>query len=276
MRCVEAKSHGGASVLNAVPTGIGSAFALDLEVNVRACENGESNQFPSGAVEKVYEVMKERYCPQLKGISIEVKSTIPPGGGLKSSSAVTNATAIALARLCGLRLSPFEILRIAIEGSKRAGVTITGALDDASASLLGGWVVTNNFEMEILQRRALPELPVIVIPRRGRKFGFDEIKGRLSILRRQFEEVEKMVMTEREPWNAMTLNGLLVASALGYSTEPILTALSKGALAASISGNGPSYVIVTERDNFEEIYDAFKAYDRIGSTITNEKVYYAY
>ncbi|ALU11354.1 shikimate kinase [Ignicoccus islandicus DSM 13165] len=274
MKCVKAISHGGASILNAIPTGIGSAFALNLNVEVEVCESME-NHFPSHAIEEVYNTIKAKYCQQLQAVSVKVRSEIPAGGGLKSSSAVTNATAAALSKLCALKVSPYEILRLAVEASKKARVTITGALDDAAASLLGGLVITNNHEMKILDRMALPELPVIVIPRSGRRYGFEEIKDRLSSLKSQFKVIEERLLDNKDLWNVMTLNGILVASALGYSTEPITQALKRGAIAASISGNGPSYVIVAEKDNYQEIYELFKNEGAVLSNITNEKAYYA-
>ena len=66
-------------------------------------------------------------------MKVNVKSQIPAGVGLKSSSAVSSALALACSGLVGNDLDDNVILKSAIRASLDAGVTITGAYDDSTA-----------------------------------------------------------------------------------------------------------------------------------------------
>ena len=85
------------------------------------------------------------------GIYLKTISTLPVASGLSSSSATSNAVVMATLEALfreGLvemdKLGPMEILKMGIDASLEAGVTITGAMDDASASFFGGLSITNN------------------------------------------------------------------------------------------------------------------------------------
>ena len=43
-----------------------------------------------------------------------------------------------------------------------------------------------------------------------------------------------------EYWKAMNLNGMLLSTSLSTEYEPVIKAIQAGALAGSISGNGPA------------------------------------
>ncbi len=47
-------------------------------------------------------------------------------------------------------MNDLEIVNLAIDSSLEAGVTITGAFDDATASYFGGVTVTDNINREII------------------------------------------------------------------------------------------------------------------------------
>ncbi len=265
-----AKAYAGGSVLNAIASWKGSAFAVSLEVEVKA-RRSETFLFPSSLLKEVYETFKELCDPG--PVAFEVRSEVPPGGGLKSSSAVANAATLALAELCGLRLSPYQVLKISVEAAKKAKVTVTGAFDDASASLLGGLVITDNREMIIEERRALEGLVAVVLPKGGRGMSFEEIASRLRLFREEFLRVYE-ILKGGDVFTAMNLNGALVASALGYSQEPVVAALKAGALSASISGNGPSYVALVEPDRVEDVLSAWRPFgEPVEAKVVNEPAY---
>lgn len=75
------------------------------------------------------------------GIEISTKSDLPPASGLSSSSALSNAVTLATSELIvdefdKKPMNDLEIVNLAIDSSLEAGVTITGAFDDATASYL--------------------------------------------------------------------------------------------------------------------------------------------
>jgi shikimate kinase len=71
----------------------------------------------------------------------------------------------------------------------------------------------------------------------------------------------------------MKLNGVLTSAALSITYEPVLAALEKHALGASISGNGPSIAAVVYKNHIDDIKSAFSKFNGgiLVSKINNEK-----
>ena len=112
--------------------------------------------------------------PKGYSLSLRIESEIPVAVGLKSSSAVSNAIVKSIFSLFNERNNPKAILDASCSASKHCGASLTGAYDDASASLLGGFVLTNNREFKILKHERIPsELGSIVlvrVPGTGKRF----------------------------------------------------------------------------------------------------------
>ncbi len=71
----------------------------------------------------------------------------------------------------------------------------------------------------------------------------------------------------------MNLNGMLLSTSLSAEYEPVIKAIKKGALSASISGNGPAIAAVSHEESIEDIKEAFANLNGsvIVSKINNEK-----
>jgi shikimate kinase len=71
----------------------------------------------------------------------------------------------------------------------------------------------------------------------------------------------------------MNLNGMLLSTGLSAEYEPIIKAIKKGALAASISGNGPAIAAVSYEESIEDIKAGVANFNGsvIVSKINNEK-----
>jgi shikimate kinase len=147
---------------------------------------------------------------------------------------------------------------LGIDSAFEAGVTITGALDDAAASLYGCGVVTDNLRRRVLKRfRVDPRLKVLVyIP--PAKFYTSKVKrAQLGPIREAVEVVHRMAL-KGKIFDALTLNGLLYSSALGHDPMPALEALAKGALAAGLTGTGPATVALAEPDLADELKQVWR------------------
>ncbi len=70
------------------------------------------------------------------GADLEISSTVPPGSGLSSSSALSVALTMALTELSGASLNPTDLARLALD-SEVAATGVPGGLMDQLASLLG-------------------------------------------------------------------------------------------------------------------------------------------
>jgi shikimate kinase len=60
--------------------------------------------------------------------------------------------------------------------------------------------------------------------------------------------------------HALTLNGFLYCTALHYNPDIALDALEAGAIAAGLSGTGPSFVAIADDNTSPLIMDAWKSY----------------
>ena len=67
---------------------------------------------------------------------------------------------------------------------------------------------------------------------------------------------------------ALSLNGLLYANALGFDNNIALDALQAGALASGLSGTGSSFVAIVDESSIDDVKDAWASYD--GKVIETE------
>lgn len=272
---VRATMHGAISIVNAIATGNGSALGISLKVTAEASlENGQGVRFQTRKENKlisniVYNTLpKDIIAKNLVSISIE--SEIPIGFGLKSSSAVSNAVALACSKLVNNDVHDDAILDAAVRASLDSKISITGAYDDATACYFGGFVLTDNYACKLIRREEAPDnlYAIILLPQNATRGN----TRKLSIMSDLFIDAFKLAETG-EYWKAMKLNGVLASAVLSEKYEPILAALEKGALGATISGNGPSIAAVAYEDEMQDIISVFANFNGniLVSKINNQK-----
>jgi shikimate kinase len=271
---VRATVHGAISIVNALATCSGCALGISLrvtaEADLRSGEGIRSQTVNEKLIRNiVYNTIPKEILAE-NSVYISVESEIPMGFGLKSSSAVSDAVALACSKLVKEDIEDYAVLDRAVLASLDAGVTITGAYDDSSACYFGGFVVTNNRTHEIIHHQEAPQsLSVIIfIPNATRRGNMSKVDTMSNL----FGEAFKFA-TAGEYWKAMNLNGMLLSTSLSAQYEPVLKAIQGGALAASISGNGPAIAAVSNEENMEDIKAAFAKFNGsvIVSKINNEK-----
>ncbi len=255
---VSVTSYGGISVLNAIPLGLGSTCAVDLKVDVTATYG------PPNGNSRLTETIISYFQKETgRDFALDVKSQIPEGGGLKSSSAVATASIAALSRLTGLET---DVPLLAAKLSLEAGVSVTGALDDATAAFYGGVSVCDNSKMKIIRRAKMPDgIEFVILPRGPRK---DFEPAILQNRWPSFKMIAGLVMMGNY-LEAMARNGLTVSEILGYETELLLRATKLGAKAAGVTGNGPSLFAAVGKDEEGQVIDLFS---EIGKPITAKVV----
>jgi shikimate kinase len=154
-------------------------------------------------------------------------------------------------------LDPLKILRLNAEISLQSRISYTGAFDDASASLLGGIVITDNKEMRILRRKEINQEVLILIPDHPKK------KVNVSRVRKNPELIEKafeFALSENY-MNAMYYNTIYYCEKIGYSPKPVMDARELG-LSAGLSGNGPTYVAFGSKKEIEELETIWERYGK--------------
>ncbi|PSP80393.1 shikimate kinase [Halobacteriales archaeon QS_4_69_225] len=247
------------TVLNALANGYGAAFAIDAhtEATVELDETGEVTAEVAGApdadtrlVERCVAAVVERVGDG-EGGHVRTESDVPMAAGLKSSSAAANATVLATLSALDAAddLSREAACRLGVEAARDAGVTVTGAFDDASASMLGGVTVTDNDADELL-RRDEPGWDVLVYTPDERALSADADVSRCERVAPAADVVRELAV-DGDYERAMCVNGLAFCAALGYPTEPLLEAMPEAA--ASLSGTGPSYTAVGDRETLREL-----------------------
>jgi shikimate kinase len=268
----EAIVHGAATIVNAIAIGKGVAFGVDLwtkaEVGLTDEPNiitGEITSDPAEStvlmIKTVSRVFNLFNVDKRFGARVKTWSNIPAARGLKSSSAAANAVALATVAALDKTLDDIEVVRLGVEAAFDAKVTVTGAFDDACASYLGGAVITDNLKRKLLKRVTLPnDLTVLFHVPPTKAYTVDSDVNRLRTVT-SLVEVAYNEAVKGNFWSALSLNGLIYSSALGYDASVALDALAAGALASGLCGKGPAVTAVVSNDKIDSVRSALQRYE---------------
>ena len=270
---VQANVHGAISLVNAIATGKGATLGIDLTVQAEI-ENkpgkgitieSENRSLSSRLINRTVEKIVPKKELEKNKINIFLKSEIPTGYGLKSSSAISSAIALGCAKLFRNKINDSQVLLAGVDASIETKVSITGAYDDACACYFGGFTITDNYKRKLVHTEKCPKnlVAIIFIPR-SRKRG--NVKN-LRSLKPVFEKAWNLAK-DSDYWNAMILNGLATSSILNSDPQLISDLIERGALGASVSGNGPSIAAVTKRENATSVKKVFSSME--GRTVIAE------
>jgi len=262
----QARAPAAGTVLNALATGTGSAFAIDAytTATVTLSETGSVDGSVDGVpdadtrlIERCVERVTDRFGDG-EGGTVRTASEVPMASGLKSSSAAANATVMAtLDALDDVdAVDREEAARIGVDAARDVGVTVTGAFDDASASMLGGVTVTDNDRDELLAREAV-DWQVLVWTPPEQAFSADADVERCRRIAPIADLVADLAL-DGDYAEAMTVNGLAFCAALEFSPGPIVDALPDAA-GASLSGTGPSFTAVGASDALDAVEERWGA-----------------
>ena len=278
MVIVEAVVHGAISIVSAIATGNGATLGIDTFVKTRLeVKDGagihitsDNKTISSKLINKVIEnIIPKRQLEKVR-LELDFQSNIPTGYGLKSSSAISTAVSLVCSKAFKKKLTDAEILKIGVESSIQTKVSITGAYDDACACYYGGFNVTNNYKRDLIFRGTAPNnLQAIIFLPKSRKRG--NVK-KLKNFKPAFEKALEFAKNH-DYWNASILNGLATSSILNSNPELIFQLIKKGAMSATISGNGPSIVAITKKGHNSNIKKELSSLDGkvIVSNINNKK-----
>jgi shikimate kinase len=272
-----ASAGGAATVLNAVATWKGAAFGIDLmtvaevELNGTGTIRGDVPGVDTSLIETCVRMVLERFGSSC-GAVVRTNSQIPVASGLKSSSSAANAAVLATLDALQVKVNHetndgtdgvknemitlFEAAKIGVAAAREVGVTITGALDDALASMLGGMVVTDNRKMQLVKRVEFTSQVMLLVPEK-KLFSRDTNVSRSRLIAPVADVVYDLAL-QGDYARAMTINGLAYCAALGLPTEPMLLALEAGARGVSLSGTGPAYAAIVDEDRIGALKAAWK------------------
>ena len=278
MAKVKATVHGAISLVNAIANKKGATLGISLKVEATVESSpgkgiviqSENKSLSSRLINKTVEKIVSKKDLEQNKITVTLDSEIPTGYGLKSSSAISSAIALACAKIFKPKLTDQQILLAGVEASIESKVSITGAYDDACSCYYGGFNVTDNAKKKRIRFEKGPSnlVAVIFIPKNRKRGNLKKLKILSPIFEIAWELARKT-----NYWEAMIINGLATASILNSDPKIITDLIEKGAIAASVSGNGPSIAAIVKKENESAIKKLFSALEgnTIVSKISNEK-----
>jgi len=251
-------TRGAFTIINGIASGHGGACGVDLRFLTRFEITDEpggfettflgpgSNSHMDGRLVRAcaHRLLSDAGVPRDKGVRVETVSEIPASRGLKSSSAAANAILMAGMKALGRTCEPMDIVNMGVDCAMEAGVTLTGAFDDAVATMFGGAVLTNNEERSIISWPEVPGDLRVLFLITDRKIQKD------SLHREDFQPIHDQVQEafqlakDGDVARAITLNGRAYAPIVGVDDTPAQTALAAGAWAAGMTGTGPAIAVL--------------------------------
>ena len=278
MAKVKATVHGAVSLVSAIANKKGATLGISLKVEaIVETSDGkgitiqsENKSLSSRLINKTIEKIVSKKDLEKNKIVITLNSEIPTGYGLKSSSAISSVIALACAKIFKPKLTDRQILLAGVDASIESKVSITGAYDDACSCYYGGFNVTDNAKRNRIHFQKIPSnlTAVIFIPKNRKRGKLKNLKILSPIFNHAWE-----LAKEKKYWEAMTINGLSTSVILDSDPKIIVSLIEKGALGASVSGNGPSIAAIVKKENISNIKKIFELLEGniIVSKINNKK-----
>lgn len=257
--CAVACAYGGGTIINAIATGHGAAFPISLRIVAQVCRSSQVEVYSYADVD--LEPMRrivERVGSELGvgPLRVEFSGDLPTAGGLKSSSAAVNALIRAAASLAGVDMDLFQVARVNAQLSRWAGISVTGAFDDAVASAVGKSYLTDNYKLLVLRELEVSGRAVVLVPPyEKRRYKIEEMRAAAPLVRLAVAYAGLGMWRE-----AMLINAAAYGYVLGYPPDPAVEAWRRGA-AGGVSGTGPSHVFITEDP--EGLAEALSKYGRV-------------
>jgi len=265
-------AYGAVTVINAIATGKGAALGVNLWTKAKVRLTGEKgvvngkilsepNEDTTLIRESILTVLKYFHVENEFGAEVETESNIPIAKGLKSSSVASNALVLATIGALRKNVDDFTVLDLSVDASIKAKTTITGAFDDASASFFGDITLTDNLKRVILKRFTIKEdLTVLLHIPSEKSYTFKSNVDRMRLIAPQIKVAFREALSGNY-WTALTMNGILYATALGYEQKLAIDALEAGAIASGLSGKGPATAAIVYEGQIDKILDAWHSYD---------------
>ncbi len=250
------------TVLNAIATGIGAAIGTTPthRITVKRSENmivDTGNDTDLKLVDECLELMRTQFGIEDQ-FRIDMNIIFPPARGMKTSSIASVGLVSAFNSMYNLELSTSNIIGLSASASINAGVSITGAMDDAYAVSVGGYWITDNLERKVLFTQDRPDMnenvifavPLKSIPKASIKIELDsEDQGVL-------EEAKKKAISGN--WReAIRLNTSVYAAHLLSENIPSELSRLTGST-VGINGAGPSVFVLSQPSETEKIQSQLK------------------
>lgn len=282
----EAIASGAVTIINAIASGKGATFGVDLwtkarvqltsdTMNIEGTIQSDPQEDPLLIQEAVKATMRHAQQEAQWGAYVGTESNIPIGKGLKSSSVVANAIVLVTLDALHVKANDFAIINLGVDAAIQANKSITGAFNDACASFLGNIVLTDNLTRTILKVATIPKnIETLILVPQENVYTHNADISKMRLLKRCVDVAFQQAF-QGNYWEALTLNVFLYSAALGFSPESALEALRAGAVAVGLSGTGPAIVAVTPSESIQAVKDAWTIFQgsQIRTKINHQKAH---
>ena len=258
------KTNGGLSVLSAFINGYGAAVSINLPMYTEINQN-EFDLFPTTEVADTVNFIRSMFTLPDK-YSVNIKSQIPMGMGLKSSSAMTLSVIYGILKMNGKDMDSEDILKIASKASVHNNTSITGAIDDLSIAYYGGFCFTDNVRNSIISRHKIEEKYIILEfgNKKTETYGLKNMD--FSGYKNFYGRILKL-LKDGYIYESMMLNGHIFSD--GSDIPVINHMLETGAVYAGRSGKGPAVFGIYETKSSME--SSFKELTSDGSHVIKSR-----
>lgn len=271
-RCLSTE-HGAATIVSGICSGKGAVFGVSLKTSV-VCSPSGSFRWNTNMPEADDELVREclafaRRSGWVKSpVSIRIETEIPPSRGMKSSSSVSLALIRSLGCIGGVHIPDTKLLSLSSSISMKAGVSLTGAYDDASGCHYGGIVFADNMRRRVIRRTAFSGKHAVFFVFDNRRIEKRALPA--EELRRNRGTMNSIFRTAlsgriRE---ACIANTMLLCSMLNIDPAPAFDALGAGALLAGLSGTGPAFFALCDSGQRERVLRTLRRYGTVIETQT--------
>lgn len=247
----EGIAHGAISLLHAAGIGFGCSMAIDLNMKVRILDREPRNTIddPDDVLGHLLSTWNEAGHKSPEEVHWVVRSDIPAGRGLKSSSALCIAAIRALCAATQTEMEDAEMIDISAQAQISAGVSITGSKDDSWACATPGWKLVEPSlpaSEGVVAEGPGPnadDFAVLINPRAERPTR--PVPDDFTFHQQAFVQALDAIQAGNE-LVALTWNGRAMAGVLNDTEGRRLAndGFVNGARAAGISGSGPAVVYV--------------------------------
>lgn len=249
LRTGHGRAFGAVTIVNATATGIGCSLAVEAPTEATWNWGGDDFRLESPGIEDTIAKSVWNHARNLlhlegQGATASVRCPFPPSRGLKTSSSAAGALMRAAGDAANQPLADDVVVALAVQASRDAGVTLTGAFDDQVATVRGGCHLTDNRIGKVLHSLPTPRAHVAVwVPEQAiPKSRVRDVD--VSGVRAAATQAVRLVQDGRLA-EAMTVNGraylaAYAAAGLPVDGTPAEVALAQGALGAGLSGTGPA------------------------------------
>lgn len=275
------------TILNGIKSDYGAAIGINSNIytQIKQSEKLKITIYPDGVdntlIMNCIDVFEKEFLIKVDKLNIETFSDFPHARGLKTSSAISCSCIAALCKFYGISLSHDTIIQLGAKASINAKVSITGALDDAYASFLGGISYVNSKSRTLLSHRSIPldlfkynillMIPKAKNPKINVSKKLDSIDTKLIIKAHDYFENDDYPSAIK--YNTMAYSPFLLSEP-DIITE--ITKLDNNISIVGLNGAGPSIYLLTKQNNIvrikKTIKNSYPEYDLVNTKFQDLRV----